>query len=232
MKNAISITAVLFTLTLFSCNKNKDTTTPQPLIDDRSIDSFNVNLQPIGAGSGSGFNEFGVTAVGYLSLFKKGAYERGEAKANYNFIDLVYYINPSNGGSNNGTVKFSNPTVLNGGLGPNFNLGWLSYPDKPQFIDALKSQLINNASGGYLNLNEEEFDKIVTPEQIHGVITHSLKNTAEKKSYFDIHYFASKTESIAIFGMLDTEGRESIIKIKPDQPISQLFIKVKRAYSN
>jgi hypothetical protein len=228
----IFTTTVLLALIFLGCSKNNDTTSPQPLIDDRSIDSFNVNLEPIGDMSGGSFNEFGAASVGYLSLFKKAVYEKVEAKANHGFIDLIYYTSGTNSSSNNGKIHFSNPAILNGGLGPAFNLGWPSYSDKPQFVATIKSQRYDSNTGIYYALSEEEFDALLNPEAIHGLFIHSLKNGSEKKSDYSIDYFANKTERTVIFGMLDAQGRESIIKIKQDQSISHLFTKVKRAYSN
>jgi hypothetical protein len=228
----IFLTSLLFLFCFLSCKKNNTGGTPQPLINDKSIDSFNVNLEPIGDVSGGSFSQFHASATGYLSLFKKDVYEKVGAKSNHTLIDLVYYTSGTNSTSNNGKIHFSNPTVLDGGLGPDFNLGWPSYSDKPQFVATIKSKRYDSNTGIYYALSEEEFDALVTPEAIHGFFIHSLNNGSEKKSNYTIDYFANKTERTVIFGMLDTKGMESIIKIKQDQSISHLFTKVKRSYSN
>jgi hypothetical protein len=229
-KHIVFILAVAIFLN--SCKKSATTPVGQQIIFDKSIDSFILRLEPIGDFTNSTFNEY-ITgnSVGFASIFKKEAFKKNVAKDNYTVIDFIYYLNPFNSVSSNGKIHFYNPALFNQNYNSLLNLGWPAYLEGPKFIALLRSKRFDNITGAYYGLSEEEFDKIITPEDIKGIITHSQKYGSDKRTDFAADYFGSKTDGIQLLGLIDSKGYESIIKILPGVNIFNLTMKVKRGYS-
>jgi hypothetical protein len=214
-----------------SCKKSAANPANQPIIVDRSIDSFILRLEPICDFSGGTFNEYNNgTNLGFASILKKEAFARNMAKDNAAAIDFIFYLNPLSNVSSTGKIYFYNPSFFYQNHNNVINLGWQTYIDRPQFISLLRSKRFDNITGAYYGLVEEEFDKIINPEAIKDIIDHSLKNGSEKRPYFTADYFNGKTDGIQLLGVIDSKGYECILKILPLENIFGLYMKVKRSY--
>ena len=231
MKNYIVLVSLAFFF-FTSCKKTSITESDQVIILDRSIDSFVLTPSPVGESSSDGFMEFSNGSKdGFISLFKKTPFGKADATANKTNIDFIYYLTSLSSTSSQGKVHFVNPWIFNENFGSNYNLGWNEYSDKPVFIALYSKE--SYAPDLYYALREEEFDKIISPDEIKSIGDHSLNlRNGETSNNLSFDYGQNgKTDKIQIFGVRDSRGYLSLIKILPETNIFNLRMMVKRSYS-
>jgi hypothetical protein len=225
-------TALALALILSACGTSGSTAPPAPTVNETRMTTFVLRLEPIGDITNSTFNEYtNGTATGFASIFLEQTLQRSTAKDNASVIDLVYLLNPLSTLSGSGKISFYNPAIFNQNFGTLVSLGWPSYSDGPKFVKQLRSTRSDPVTGANLVLSEAEFDGVATPIDIKDIINRSLTFGGTKTSTYQADYVAGKIDGVQIFGIVDSKGFSSLIKILPGVNVFGLNVTVKRGYA-
>lgn len=232
MKRSIASVIALASI-LNGCGGTSETTAPtQRTVNDTRMTTFTVRVEPIGDVTNSTFNEYtNGTASGFASIFLQQALQKSTAKDSARVIDFVYMLNPLNTQSNSGKIYFYNPASFNQNFSSIVSLGWPAYSDGPKFVQLLRSTRSDPVTGAYLVLSEAEFDNVASPIDISNIITHSLTYGGAKTSTYRADYVAGKTDRVQLFGVFDSKGFSSLVKILPGVSVFGLNLTVKRSYT-
>jgi hypothetical protein len=190
------------------------------------MDSFVVQLEPMGDYSGGVFYKFTGNPKGFLSIFDKKAMEEISAEKQPATIDAICYISPS-GLIGMGDVWLVLPQTVREAVG----LDWKDYTTTTKLLNTVYSKRPYDNNNFYA-LSDKEFYEIQSPEQIRDYIQHTLRvNPGLEVPTLKLPYFANKIENNQIFAIKDSKGYYSIVKIEAQQSNLSFQVTVKRSYS-
>lgn len=225
-KDYFLITCFLFSLVNCKKEATSDLSKQVPALNDQSMDSFIVQLEPIGEYAGGVFYKFSGDPKGCLSLFDKKSMDELSAEKMQANIDAICYISPG-AFFGMGDVWLVLPQTVKEAVG----LNWQDYTTTTKLLNTVYSKRPYDNNNFY-TLSEQEFFQIKTPEQIKDYIQHTLRvNPGLEVPFLKLPYFVNKIENNQIFAIKDSKGHYSIVRIEAEQNNLSFQITVKRSYA-